>query len=593
MTARAAKRQRLLEPTPSASRHRMIVGIDYGTTYTDTGISFVTTDKTELEDISVIRTWPGKDGEWKTPTRIAYRTENPKLQADSWGYQVKPTMIPCSWTKLLLDAETIRQESDDPELEAAIDSGCLRLPPGLTAQRVAGDFLSKVYEHMRSKLVKELGQEVFDSTPMDCWLTVLAVWSDRAQSLTKAAAMQAGFAVRTGDTISVIPEPEAAAVSVLRSMARSDSLSNIQAGETILICDCGGGTVDITSYSIVETEPIPVFEEACVGTGGKCGASSIDRSLQKLMSERFGAAWDDLPLRQRGPGSRFMNEWENVKRGFGEPGAEDEPEVYLVLEGDHDDKFYDSDENTVRFTNDDLKGVFETTMEEVLNLIAKQKGSIEEGGKKLDRIALVGGFGDSSYLHSRVKDWALRNGNIDVVCPAHPQAAIVRGAALRGLLGMAPRKKRCRRHYGISLGLPFREGVDPQDLAYVDTWTGEKRCSKRMIWLFNKGEDITEATVRRTSAYSTVAVGASRHVEFTLYSCNLDMAPEYIDQSLEENGMISIYLDRSSMRHLQSKNGYYKVDTEVEILFGSKSGTLDVKVIRDGKVKGNATIVYN
>jgi molecular chaperone DnaK (HSP70) len=136
-------------------------------------------------------------------------------------------MISCSWTKLLLDADASIQESDDPELKAAIDEGHLRLPPNVPAQRVVADFLGHVYKHVEAKLVKELGQDVFDSTPMDCWLTVPAVWSDKAQAITKAAATTAGFALRTGDTISVIPEPEAAAIAVLRSMARSESLNRI------------------------------------------------------------------------------------------------------------------------------------------------------------------------------------------------------------------------------------------------------------------------------------------------------------------------------------------------------------------------------
>lgn len=41
----------------------------------------------------------------------------------------------------------------------------------------------------------------------------------------------------------------------------------IQAGENILVCDAGGGTVDITTYTIVETTPSLVFDEICVGIG--------------------------------------------------------------------------------------------------------------------------------------------------------------------------------------------------------------------------------------------------------------------------------------------------------------------------------------
>jgi hypothetical protein len=34
-----------------------------------------------------------------------------------------------------------------------------------------------------------------------------------------------------------------------------------------MVCDCGGGTVDITTYSMVEVEPRLEFEELLVGIG--------------------------------------------------------------------------------------------------------------------------------------------------------------------------------------------------------------------------------------------------------------------------------------------------------------------------------------
>lgn len=189
----------------------------------------MTTDKADLEDIHVIRTWPGKDGEWKTPTRIAYASENHKvgLKDNLWGYQVEPNMVSCSWTKLLLDSQTKDTKFDDSSIRDAIDEGRLRLPDlpdKRDAQGVAADFLTCLYQHMETKLVKEFGRAVYDSTPMDCWLTVPAVWSDYAQNATKAAAKTAGFGSRPGDTISVIPEPEAAAVAVLKNIMRPECL---------------------------------------------------------------------------------------------------------------------------------------------------------------------------------------------------------------------------------------------------------------------------------------------------------------------------------------------------------------------------------
>ncbi len=66
------------------------------------------------------------------------------------------------------------------------------------------------------------------------------------------------------------------------------------------------------------------------------------------------------------------------------------------------------------------------------------------------------------------------------------QAAVVRGAALRGLEGTAPRIKYARRHYGIQLGMKFREGIDPEEDAYISLLDNTKRCAGRMKWLISK-----------------------------------------------------------------------------------------------------------
>lgn len=68
----------------------------------------------------------------------------------------------------------------------------------------------------------------------------------------------------------------------------------------------------------------------------------------------------------------------------------------------------------------------------------------------------------------------------------YSQAAIVRGAALRGLIGTAPRVKKCRRHYGCKISMPFRQDIDPESDAWYDQLTSQKLCSHRMLWMINK-----------------------------------------------------------------------------------------------------------
>lgn len=75
---------------------------------------------------------------------------------------------------------------------------------------------------------------------------------------------------------------------------------------------------------------------------------------------------------------------------------------------------------------------------------------------------------------------------IKLILPQPRQTAIVKGAALCGLGGLAPVRTRCRRHYGFTLGEVFREGIDSERHAYYDEFDGRKLCSGRMRWAISK-----------------------------------------------------------------------------------------------------------
>ena len=50
-----------------------------------------------------------------------------------------------------------------------------------------------------------------------------------------------------------------------------------QVGDVFVLCDAGGGTVDLISYKVTQTSPTFLIEEAAVGSGDKCGATFIDQ----------------------------------------------------------------------------------------------------------------------------------------------------------------------------------------------------------------------------------------------------------------------------------------------------------------------------
>ncbi len=202
--------------------------LPFDNVYNSSGVSYVTTDKSDIDDIQIIMSWPGKHGMRKTPTRIAYARENPQIKRNKWGFEVSSKLISYSWTKLLLDKNAAAGEYDDPALSKMAGSGMLQLPAFRNAAGVCEDFLHEVYLHLSTKLRLQMTDLTFDNTAMECWITLPAIWSDEAKDATLTAARNAGFGSRPGDEVFTIAEPEAAAIATLKRFSNPDALNPIK-----------------------------------------------------------------------------------------------------------------------------------------------------------------------------------------------------------------------------------------------------------------------------------------------------------------------------------------------------------------------------
>lgn len=83
--------------------------------------------------------------------------------------------------------------------------------------------------------------------------------------------------------------------------------------------------------------------------GGKCGSTTIDRALHRLMEERFGPLFTSLSYQKTGVGSKFMTQFESIKRDFGFSKRSRQYLLDLNL-GCEDSQWYRSDENEVVIT---------------------------------------------------------------------------------------------------------------------------------------------------------------------------------------------------------------------------------------------------
>ncbi|KAL3478805.1 hypothetical protein BJX99DRAFT_223928 [Aspergillus californicus] len=586
---------------------KIIVGVDYGTTFT--GASYVSSKGTGLSDIKLISTWPGpsRDTEtvFKAPSRIAYASENSRISKDRWGYQVEAGMTAYSWTKLLLDHGTPITKYDDSALETASKTGILQLPESKSAVDVVADYLSEVYKHILNTISKQITEDALRITPLEFWFTVPAIWSDQARSATRTAAQRAGFGgdlQRPDDTVFLISEPEAAAITALKKYTTGSSIGGeVKVGDGVLVCDCGGGTVDITTYLVNQVVPGLKFEELCTGIGGKCGSTAVDRNFYQLMSDRFGEAFDNLPLKRKSPGSEFMKKFEVIKRDFGHSDEQTSFELPLNMTlPEPNPEYFDDEELFVILSSDDLRAIFTPVIDQILSLVRQQITDAQNDARKdiINRIILVGGFGDSEYLRKSFRSQFGSDGEIAITVPDSPQAAIVQGAALRGLQGLQSTTKRCRRHYGFSWDISFRHGIDDESNSYIHEFYGRKMVSGVMEWMIAKGDKYTENHTNSVHINRYPYEDGKMNYTTDLYACDQQVAPGRQDsQAVYKVGSIVTDFTGVDLAKFECKmkdgRKLYQLHYQLHVVFGAQEGVLKFRATSQGQTIGQASINFN
>lgn len=75
---------------------------------------------------------------------------------------------------------------------------------------------------------------------------------------------------------------------------------NIKVGDTFVLCDAGGGTVDLISYMVSALKPILQIAEAAPGSGSSCGSTFLNRIFQKFITDKLrkDPNWDEEVLEE-------------------------------------------------------------------------------------------------------------------------------------------------------------------------------------------------------------------------------------------------------------------------------------------------------
>lgn len=312
-----------------------IVGIDFGTTYS--GCSYADCRDIEKSSEARIKTietgWPGGNAIsfGKTPTLIMYdRNMKPKY----WGQEAKINvdhnrdLTLLGNFKLFLSPKSVAQyygpNNEEIERIRAENGYSARVENSNSNQDKKGPYKVKKYNKednidavkiiadylrlFKDRVIKHIidtetrkpkiggFRELFRKKEANGGfnfkfvITVPAMWTASAKETMAQAAIEATIIKKDElDKLLIISEPEAAALFCEKKYANYIRDPNDPtAGSNFIVCDAGGGTVDLVTFSLTFDEcGKPMICQIGDGSGDTCGSTCLDGKFKKYLEEFY------------------------------------------------------------------------------------------------------------------------------------------------------------------------------------------------------------------------------------------------------------------------------------------------------------------
>ncbi|KAL9574715.1 hypothetical protein ACKAV7_001127 [Fusarium commune] len=338
----------------------IIIGLDFGTT----------AELVQANDIANEKNSSSWDPEFnncsdveKAPTQLLYDGQ----KGTSWGYSIPAHEDALKWFKLLL------LDNDDVPIIVSKSSQMRYVQKLLDKMKkdpveVIAYYLRKIWNHAIDSIQRTVGAELLQKSPFHVVITLPTIWHPYDQQRMKQAAKAS--------------EPEAAALATIKDLSKR---STIKAGDAMVICDAGGGTVDLISYQIESISPF-VVKECVKGDGGLCGGVFLDEQFLELIKRKLTPrSWDNVTSAEE---KKFLNEcWEHgIKPQFSNQNRD-----WLVNLPDSCDVASSSGKLKRRKTLELSSQAVESKLEKSAKYIILVGGTSEVAGQEPDEMVSAGG----------------------------------------------------------------------------------------------------------------------------------------------------------------------------------------------------------
>ncbi|KAG0286405.1 hypothetical protein BGZ96_009469 [Linnemannia gamsii] len=462
-------------PQPEGD-YPVVMAIDFGTTFS--GVAYALKADGEVHDMTK---WPRHLAQYpKTPTLSLYKKDSTRIL--DWGHAARLAMLKPSAKDFCL-LRKFKLQLDESLHNAPLENG-------ISALDAVTHYLKKLHGHVMMELMKGFIKN-YEPNQFQYCLTVPAMWSDGAKNTMRRAAIGAGL-IQEGDPpnrLILISEPEAAAMYCERMVDRF----SLKHGDRFMICDAGGGTVDLIVFEVNEPPgQARHLREVTRGHGASCGSVFLDANMERLLERKFkryrrgikACGWASLMDTFVDMVKPMFNGQEDVLMQIPQAtGLEDLNDHEIGLE-----------DGVLCVSVEEMKAeVFEPVISDVLDLIQKQLHQ----SQSCSAIFMVGGFGSSRYLEERVRQ---EFGHLTI------------------------NMRVARRWYGVDANMPFEEGVDPESKKII-SHDGHVRCKERFSVYVRPGQQIG---VDECVSKEYVTWSYPKGLDSPLYVCNSPNQPKYI-----------------------------------------------------------------
>ncbi|XP_056006368.1 heat shock 70 kDa protein 12A-like [Ostrea edulis] len=364
-------------------------------------------------------------------------------------------------------------------------------------------------------------------------LTVPAIWSDEAKQFMREAAIQAGI---EDDKLILALEPESAAL-LCKQLALIRDVEDINikmfdTGSKFMVVDCGGGTVDVTAYEVIDSNSL---REIHCASGNDVGGTNVDRLFFDLIQDIFGKKAVKC-FKDNSPSDylELLRSFETKKRGIEQRNPDEEKAETITFSNLSDlfkecSKANQNNDKAVssRIQEMDLKKkikafsraklrfdanyLIEAVFDSPISAIVGHLQDLNQTEKvaEIDIILLVGGFSECPLLRKAIK---AQFPNKKVINPREGSIAVMKGAVLFGhspenmirksiQLGQVfPSNetqgiiRKSKAYYGVATDVPFIDDEHPQMHKFISE-SGEVMCTDIFDCLIEKNQELKLGTV--------------------------------------------------------------------------------------------------